>query len=176
MAVRKKTSARKKTSTRRPPAAANPSRQIAALRAEVKALQAKLVKESRLGQINARLLSEARKARMELTRQITALRSQGNKLATQLKSSLGDAKRREQARKEALARVADLRKELATRTEEVRRKSEELRRLAQESARRAVEIIRSEPPTDAQAAAIESAPERKPDYSGGGSQSGDPQP
>lgn len=136
---------KKKQPAKKKPAAANPARQIAALRAEVKALSAKLARESRAGQLNVRLLTEAKKARAELTRQVTALRSQGKKLASQLKSTLGDSRRRDAARKQAIARVAELRKELALRTDEVRRKSEELRRLAQESAQRAVEIIRGEP-------------------------------
>jgi chromosome segregation ATPase len=139
MAVRKK-----KKPARKQSAAANPTRQIAALRAEVKALRTKLERESRAGQLNVRLLSDAKKARAQLTKQITALRTQGGKLAAQLKSTLGDSKRRDAARKEAMARVAELRKELAHRTDELRRKSEELRRLAQESAHRAVDIIRSE--------------------------------
>jgi chromosome segregation ATPase len=140
MAVRKK-----KKPARKQSAAANPARQIAALRAEVKALRVKLQRESRAGQLNVRLLTEAKKARAQLTQQITALRTQGKKLATQLKSTLGDSKRRDQARKEAMTKVAELRKELSRRTDELRRKSEELRQLAQESAQRAVEIIRSEP-------------------------------
>jgi chromosome segregation ATPase len=161
MAVRKKKKPAHKKS-----AAANPSRQIAALRAEVKALQKRLARESRSSQINVRLLTEAKKARVQLTRQITALRTQGGKLAAQLRSTLGDSKRRDQARKEAIERVAELRKELArrtdelrrelaVRTDELRRKSDELRRLAQDSAQRAVEIIRSQTP----AAAPEAAPE-----------------
>jgi chromosome segregation ATPase len=144
MAVRKK-----KKPARKQAAAANPSRQIAALRAEVKALRTRLERESRSGQINVRLLAEAKKARTQLTQQITALRTQGQKLATQLRNTLGDSKRRDQARKEAMARVAELRKELNRRTDELRRKSEELKRLAQDSAHRAVEIIRGEPPPSA---------------------------
>jgi chromosome segregation ATPase len=166
MAVRKKKKPARKQAAA---AAANPSRQIAALRAEVTALRTKLERESRAGQINVRLLNEAKKARAQLAQQIAALRTQGSKLATQLRSTLGDSKRRDQARKEAMARVADLRKELArrtdelrkelaSRTDELRRKSDELRQLAQQSAQRAVEIIRSE----AKAAPPEPAPE--PDF------------
>jgi uncharacterized protein YkwD len=135
---------RKKKKPARKRAAANPSRQIAMLRAEVKALKTKLVRESQSGRLNARLLAEAKKARAQVIKQVTALRTQGRKLATQLKGTLGDSRRREQARKEAMARVAELRAELGRRTDELRRKSEELKRLAQESAERAVEIIRSE--------------------------------
>jgi chromosome segregation ATPase len=139
MADRKKRKpARKRT------AAANPSRQIAMLRAEVKALKTKLARESKSGRLNVRLLAEAKKARAQVTKQVTALRTQGLKLAAQLKDTLGDSRRREQARKEAMARVSELRVELNRRTDELRRKSEELKRLAQESAERAVEIIRSE--------------------------------
>jgi chromosome segregation ATPase len=157
MAVRKK-----KKPARKQSAAANPARQIAALRAEVKALRTKLQRESRAGQLNVRLLAEAKKARAQLTQQINSLRTQGRKLATQLRSTLGDSKRRDEARKEAMARIADLRKELARRTDELRRKSDELRHLAQESAQRAVEIIRSEerPPAPTPEPGLGAEPEK----------------
>ena len=158
MADRKK----KKPARKRTPAA-NPSRQIAMLRAEVKALKTRLARESQSGRLNARLLAEAKKARAQVTKQVTALRTQGLKLAAQFKGALGDSRRREQARKEAMARVAELRAELTRRTDELRRKSEELKRLAQESAERAVEIIRSEPHAapPAQPSAIASEAERE---------------
>jgi hypothetical protein len=47
-----------------------------------------------------RLAAEAKKAREQLTREIKALREQGRKLASQLKSTLGDASKREQVPKE----------------------------------------------------------------------------
>ncbi len=72
-----------------------------------------------------------------------------------MKSALSDTKKREAARKEALAKIAELKAqysktstglkaELAQKTAELRRKSEELMKLAGQSAHRAAEIIRSE--------------------------------
>ncbi len=97
------------------------------------------------GQIEARVKTEAQKARAQLASQIAALRDQGRKLATNLKSALGDASKRDAARQQALAKIAelkaeyskktaDLRSELSHATAELGRKSEELKKLAGEAA------------------------------------------
>jgi hypothetical protein len=62
----------------------------------------------------------------------------------QLKSTLGDAGKREQALKEARAKVAELKAELGRKTADLRRKSGELKKLAEESAHRAAAIIRGD--------------------------------
>jgi len=51
--------------------------------------------------LDARLDTEAKKARDELTKKIASLRERARKLALGLKSTLGDADKREQALKEA---------------------------------------------------------------------------
>ena len=152
---------KKKPSTPRKPARKDPAlRQVAQLRKTVKELRVKLEREAKARQIEARVKSEAQKARTQLASQITALRDQGRKLAANLKSALGDASKRDTARQQALAKIADLKAEYSKKTADLRsqlsrtttelaRKSEELKKLAGEAAHRAVEIIRSDEPQTA---------------------------
>jgi hypothetical protein len=149
MPVKKKTPKKAKRT-------ANPAlRQFEQLRKSVRVLKLKLERETKARKIEARIKSEVEKAGLRLTTQLRALRDQGRKLAFELKSALGDASKREAARKEALARIADLRAqyaktsaglkaELGQKTADLRRKSEELVKLAGQSAHRAAEIIRGE--------------------------------
>jgi len=146
----------KKKSPKNAGRAGNPAmRQVEQLRKSVAVLKAKLERETRARKAEERIKSEAKKAGAQLSTQLKALRDHGKKLATDLKSALGDAKKREAARKEALAKIADLkaqytktssglRAELAQKSAELKRKSEELMKLAGQSAHRAAEIIRSE--------------------------------
>jgi len=148
MPTKKKTAKRKK--------AVNPAlRQLEQLRKTARMLRVKLERETRARKIEARIKSEAQKARTMLASQIAALREQGRKLGKDLKSALGDASKRDAARQQAIAKIselraaytkksAQLRSELSRTTAELARKSEELRKLAGESAHRAVEIIRGE--------------------------------
>jgi chromosome segregation ATPase len=148
--------AAKKKSPKNARRAVNPAlRQVDQLRKSVKVLKAKLERETRARKAEERIRSETKKAGAQLTTQLKALRDQGKKLAAELKSALGDSNRREAARKEALAKVAELkaqyaktssglRAELAQKSAELKRKSEELMRLAGQSAHRAAEIIRGE--------------------------------
>lgn len=147
--------AKKKTSknTKR---AANPARsQLGQLRKSIRVLKLKLEREAKARKVEARIKSEAKQAGVRLTTQLKSLRDQGRKLASELKSALGDASKREAARKETLARIAELRAkyaktsaglkaELSQKTADLRRKSEELMKLAGQSAHRAAEIIRGE--------------------------------
>jgi uncharacterized phage infection (PIP) family protein YhgE len=154
---------KKKPVTRRKAPKNNPAlRQLAQLRKTVKELRIKLERETKARKIEARVKSEAQKARTQLASQISSLRDQGRKLATNLKSALGDAGKRDAARQQALAKIAELkaeyakksaemRSELSRTTAELARKSEELKKLAGEAAHRAVEIIRSEEPQAAPA-------------------------
>jgi predicted nucleic acid-binding Zn-ribbon protein len=93
--------------------------------------------------LDARLGSEAKKVRAQLTSRIRALRGQGQRLASELKSTLGDAGERERMLKGALRKITELKAELARKTTDLRRKSTELKKLAAESAHRAAAIIRS---------------------------------
>jgi chromosome segregation ATPase len=152
---------KKKPLTRRKAAKNDPAlRQLAQLRKTVKELRTRLERETKARKIEARVKSEAQKARAQLASQISSLRDQGRKLATNLKSALGDAGKRDAARQQALAKIAELkaeyakksaemRSELSRTTAELARKSEELKKLAGEAAHRAVEIIRSEEPQQA---------------------------
>jgi chromosome segregation ATPase len=162
---------RKKPATPRKAAKKDPAlRQVAQLRKTVKGLQVKLERETRARQIETRVKTEAQKARAQLASQIAALRDQGRKLATNLKSALGDASKRDAARQQALAKIADLkaeyskktadlRSELSRATAELGRKSEELKKLAGEAANRAVEIIRSNEPHAAPEPSVTSSSE-----------------
>ncbi len=170
---------KKKTAKRKKPA--NPAlRQLEQLRKTARMLRVKLERETRARKIEARVKSEAQKARALLASQIAALRDQGRKLATELRSALGDASKRDTARQQAIAKIAELRAEFAKKsaqlrselsrtTAELARKSEELKKLAGEAARRAVEIIRSEEHDAAPEAGASSEPHKEapPDETGG---------
>jgi len=158
----------KKKAVKRTKKAANPAhKQLEQLRKTVKGLRVRLERETRARKIEARVKSEAQKARARLASQMAALRDQGRKLASALKSALGAAGKRDAARQQALAKIAELkaeytkksaelRSELSRTTAELARKSEELKKLAGEAAHRAVEIIRSEEPHAAPEASTES--------------------
>ena len=140
------------------------ARELDQLRNKVKELTLRLEHEAKARKLDARLAAEAKKAREQLTREIKALREQGRKLASQLKSKLGDASKREQLLKEARAKVADLKVEVGRKTADLRRKSGELKKLAEESAHRAAAIIRGEArhvaePVQAEPAAPPAPPE-----------------
>jgi chromosome segregation ATPase len=120
------------------------ARELDRLRKKVKELTLRLEREAKARKLDARLAAAANKARGQLTKEIKALREQGRKLASQLKSTLGDASKREHALKEARYRVAELKVELGRKTAGLRRKSGELKKLALESAHRAAAIIRSD--------------------------------
>ncbi len=128
-------------STKRPSAGGAVARELDQLRRKVKELMLRLEREAKVRKIEARLAAVAKKARQQLTGEIKVLREQGRKLASQLKATLGDAGKREQAFKEARAKVAELKAELGRRTADLRRKSGELRKLAEDSAHRAAAII-----------------------------------
>jgi uncharacterized coiled-coil DUF342 family protein len=120
------------------------ARELDRLRKKVKDLTARLEREAKARKLDVRLAAEAKKAREQLTRQGKALREQGRKLASELKSTLGDADKRKRALNEARGKITDLRAQLARKTSELKRKSEELAKLVAESAHRAAEIVRSD--------------------------------
>jgi len=144
MPQKKKRVSKAKPRKRTQPAAGGS--QLSQLRSMVSQLRARIEKEARARKLDSRLISEAKRARDEIVRQVTSLRDQGKKLAEQLQSTLTDTKKREKARQDALAVVTELREELARKTEDLRLKTVELRNLAQESAQRAREIIQGVPP------------------------------
>jgi len=145
------------------------ARELYQLGKKVRELTLRLEREAKARKLDTRLAAEAKKGREQLTREIKALREQGRKLASQLKSTLGDASKREQAFKEARATVAGLKVELGRKTADLRRKSGELKKLAEESAHRAAAIIRG----DAQRATepVEAEPAAPPAPSELGSES-----
>jgi hypothetical protein len=145
MRQKKKRVSKPKTARKRTKPAAGGS-QLSQLRSMVSQLRARIEKEARARKLNTSLINEAKRARDEIVRQVTSLRDQGRKLAEQLQSTLTDSKKREKARRDALAIVTELREELARKTEDLRLKTVELRNLAQESAQRAREIIQGAPP------------------------------
>ena len=122
------------------------ARQLDQLRKKVKELTLKLEREVKARKLDARLAAETKKVREQMTREIKTLREQARKLASQVKSTLGDASKRDQALKEARVKVAELKLELGRKTADLRRKSAELTKLAGESAHRAAAIIRSDAP------------------------------
>ena len=145
MPQKKKTVSKGKPARKRTKPAASGS-QLMQLRSMVSQLRDRIEKEAHARKLDSRLISEAKRARDEIVRQVTSLRDQGKRLAEQLHSTLTDAKKREKARQDALAIVTELREELARKTEDLRSKTLELRDLAQESAQRAREIIQGARP------------------------------
>jgi len=140
------------------------ARELDQLRNKVKQLTLRLEREAKARKLDARLAAEAKSARAQLTKEIKALREQGQKLASQFKAILGDAGKREQAIKEVRTKVAELKVELGRKTAELSRKSGELKKLAEESAHRAAAIIRGEArhvaePVQAEPAAPPAPPE-----------------
>lgn len=144
MPAKKTKVTRSKTRSKRK--AANPAKRtrLDQLRKTINDLKKKLEREVKAGKIEQRLKSEAQKAGAQLSSQVKKLRSEGRKLASGLKSALGNAGKRERARMEVLAKIAQVRAELANSGAELRRRTEELGKLAGESAHRAVEIIRGD--------------------------------
>jgi len=120
------------------------ARELDQLRKKVKELTLRLLREAKARKLDAQLAAVAKKAREQLTREIRVLREQGRKLGSQLKSTLGDASKRERTLREARAKVGELKVELGRKTTDLRRKSGELKKLAEESAHRAAAIIRGD--------------------------------
>lgn len=144
MAAKKRVSRpRKSRSKAQPRATMTFASQVGRLTATVQGLRTKLMDEARRRKLDQRLLTEAARARSKVVKQMSALRAQGARLASQLKRVTRDAEAREQARRAALAKMAELREELRRKREEVRRTSTELAKLARESAARAREIVQT---------------------------------
>jgi chromosome segregation ATPase len=127
------------------------------LRKKVKELTLRLQREVKARKLDAQLAAVAKKGREQLTGEIKTLREQGRKLGWQLKSTLGDASKRERALQEARAKVGELKVELERKTADLRRKSGELKKLAGESAHRAAAIIRGDAEHAAEPVEAESA-------------------
>jgi chromosome segregation ATPase len=119
------------------------SAQFKQLQKSVAQLTTRLEKEVKANTTASKVIAEAKKARDGLAAQMKTLRDEGSYLTRELKRALGDAEKREAARKQAVEKLAELRAELAHRTDELKRKSEELAKLARDSAGRAKDIIMS---------------------------------
>ncbi len=146
MAARKRVSGPRKTKPKvkvkpKSQAASAAISQLMRLTATVQSLRAKLMEEARRRKLDRRLLAEANRAKDKVARQISALREQGLKLASQLNRATRDAGARDEARRAALAKMAELREELRRKGDEVRRTSAELAKLARESAARARQLV-----------------------------------
>ena len=149
-------------------------RELDQLGKRVKELTLRLEREAKARKLDVRLAAEARKAREQLAKEVRTLREHGRKLASQLKSTLGDAGKREKLLADARAKIAELRAELGRKTTDLRRKSSELRKLAEESAHRAAAIIRGD--TEAGAAPVEAEHEAPPEPPSQGDPSDEPMP
>jgi hypothetical protein len=126
------------------------SGQIQQLRATILALRAKLEQEARQRKLHMGLARASKDARAKIAQQAEGLKKRGESLARQLREVIAAGEKREKkVRDEALAKVAELRKELALKAAELKRKSAELSKLAVESAERARAIITEPPETPA---------------------------
>ena len=134
------------------------ARELEQLKKKVKELTLRLENEVKARKLDTRLAAEAKKVREQLTKETNILRAQGQKLASQLKSTLSDASKREQALKGARDKVAELKNELGVKTADLKRKSVELKRLAAESAHRATTIMRGKPKPAVSPAATSASP------------------
>jgi hypothetical protein len=138
------------------------ARGLAQLKEKVKELTLRLEREIKARKLDARLGMEAKKVRDQLTKETKILLENGRKLAVELKSTLGDASKRDHALKEARAKVAELKDELGRKTADLRRKSGELKKLAEESAHRAATVLRSSPESAPSSMGTESASQAAP--------------
>jgi chromosome segregation ATPase len=132
--------------------------QLKQMRKTVDQLRARLEREANARMAASSVVAEAKKARDALAAQMKSLRDEGGRLAKELKTAMGRSNKLEAARQQAVDKIAELRAELAHRTEELKRKSEELGRLAMDSAGRARDIIMSEGERPSSAAKAEEAP------------------
>jgi DNA repair exonuclease SbcCD ATPase subunit len=133
------------------------SREADQLRKKVKELVLKLEREVKARKFDIRLAAEAKRTREHMTKEIKTLQEQARRLASQLKSTLSDADKREQVLKEARTKLTEFKLELGRKTVELRRKSGELKKLAEESAHRAAAIIRADLPDAAEPVETEPA-------------------
>ncbi len=134
--------------------------QIEQFRATILKLRDKLEQEARQGRLHKDLAQAAQKARTKIAEQVEVLKERGETLAKQLRGAIAEGeKKQKKARDEAMAKVAELRKELALKTAELKRKSAELSKLAMESAERARANITESAPVET---AGEASPTPKP--------------
>ena len=153
------------TSTGKQIAGGAVARELDQLKKKVKELTLRLEQEVKTRKLDARLAEEAKKLGEKLSKETKILREQGSKLASQLKSTLSDASKRDQAVKEAHAKIAELKDDLGRKTADLKRKSGELKKLAKESAHRAATIIRGNAKPSATSVGAESAAPAAPSES-----------
>src|SRR5579872_6417005 len=142
-AVRRSSPASKRSQPKSGGVSAMASAQLKQLRKTVNDLKARLAKEAKASSASSKLVAEAKKARETVLGQMKSLKEHGARLSKELRKALGETTRHKAGREQALAKVAELRAELAKRTQELKSKSEELAMLARESAGRAKDIIMS---------------------------------
>lgn len=128
MAKKKPTRARSKRSQ----GAKGATKELNQLKATVKGLKNRLVAEARRRQVDARLITAARKARQAVNQQVIKLRGEGRKLAGDLKATLDRVKRHESASRDAQAQVKTLTAQLRRKDQELAGKDAEIKRLTKE--------------------------------------------
>ena len=130
------------TSTEKRGMGSSVTRELDQLRKKVTDLTLRLEREVNPRELSARLVAEAKKVRAQLSGQIKTLSKGGRKLASQLNSALRDASKPERLHQGALAKIAELKAELASKTADLKGRSQELSKLARESGHRAAAIVR----------------------------------
>jgi len=152
------------TSTGKQSAGGALARELDQLKRKVKELTLRLEHEVKTRKLDARLAEKAKKLGEKLSKETKILREQGRNLASELKSTLSDASKRDHAIKEAHTKIAELKDDLGRKTADFKRKSGELKKLAKESAHRAATIIRGNAKPSATSVGAESgAPAAPPE-------------
>src|SRR5271167_3373374 len=95
------------TSTEKRGIRSSVTRELDQLRKKVTDLTLRLQREVNARELSARLVTEAKQARAQLSGQIKTLSKEGRKLASQLNSALHDASKRERLHEGALAKIAE---------------------------------------------------------------------
>ncbi|HTW87274.1 MAG TPA: hypothetical protein VMD75_04635 [Candidatus Binataceae bacterium] len=109
------------------------AKELNQLKATVKGLKNRLLAEARRRQVDAKLIVAARKARQAVNLQITQLRAEGRKLASDLKATLDRVKRHASASRDAQAQVKTLTAQLRRKDQELATKDAEIERLTKEA-------------------------------------------
>jgi chromosome segregation ATPase len=136
MAAKKKATRVRRKPSRGATVAKVAAKQLNQLKATVKDLKNRLVREARRRQVDAKMTAAARKARQAVNQQVTKLRAEGRKLAGDLKTTLNKVKSHERAWRDAQSQVKALNAQLKRKDEELAGKRIEIERLSRELAAR----------------------------------------
>lgn len=155
--MKKKSTRARKSGGRGAKVAKVAAKQLNQLKAAVKDLKNRLVREARRRQVDAKMTAAAKKARQAVTQQVTKLRAEGRKLADELKTTVSKVKSHERARRDAQSQVKALNAELKRKDQELANKTAEIGRLSKELAARPA----AAPSTGAPAAPAAEEPRRQ---------------